>query len=73
MKNSGTIGVNRQNERVAEVPRSQMSVEDGSRNDVSKFLARQVLGMDLLQFCGDLTTYMRGSYSRTMLKKRYQC
>jgi hypothetical protein len=31
-----------------------MSIEYGSRNDMWKFLARKVLGIDLLQFSGDV-------------------
>jgi hypothetical protein len=29
-----------------------MNIESGSRNDMLKFVARQVLGMDLPQFSG---------------------
>jgi hypothetical protein len=51
---SDAVGEKQQQERVPEVPRSRMNVDGCSHNDMSKFLARQVLGMDLPKFSGDV-------------------
>jgi hypothetical protein len=66
---SGTVGDKRQHERVAEVPRCVMNVDGFSRNDTSKFLARQVLGMHLPKFSGNvkewptfITTFRRTTF-----------
>jgi hypothetical protein len=69
LRKSGTIGVQRHKERVAVVPRSQMSIEGESRNDMSKFLARQVIGLDLPRFSGDVkewSTFIK-TYTRMTL------
>jgi hypothetical protein len=68
---SDSAGDGRRNEqyRVAVVPRSQMSIEGESRNDMSKFLARQVIGLDLPRFSGDVkewSTFIK-TYTRMTL------
>jgi hypothetical protein len=58
-KKSGAVRDKRQHEQLAEVPRILVTVSGSSRNDMSKFLARQVLGMDLPKISGDVKEWLR--------------
>jgi hypothetical protein len=68
---SGAVGDRRKHKRVIEVPKSMVNVDGCSRNDMSKFLARKVLGMDLPKFSGNIKEWP--TFITTFRRKTFDC